>query len=328
MAIRVAATLRIADHIADGRCSARQIAGVAAANEDALGRLLAYLVTAEVLQQQDTDRYALTALGECLREGHPSGMRSALDIAGQLGRAELAFVHLLYSVRTGEAGFSRLYGRSFWDDLAADSERTASYDVQMGSDVASWARDIASAYDWGSLAHIVDVGGGNGTLLAALLVEYPTLRGTVLDQAATVTAARETLRAADLEHRSDVVAGSFFDPLPPGADGYVLSAILHDWDDDSARTILRRCAEAAAPRGRIFVIENTGSDGESPSTAMDLRMLAYYGARERGVAAISALAADSGLHTAAAHQAGNLSIVELEPAHRQGLETSRLTNPR
>lgn len=105
--------------------------------------------------------------------------------------------------------------------------------------------------------------------------------------------------------------GSFFDSVPPGAGGYVLSAILHDWDDNAARAILRRCAEAAGAKACVFVVEKVGADGESVRTGMDLRMLAYFGGRERGVAELSVLAASGGLRVAAVHPAGSLAIVKL-----------------
>lgn len=311
MAIRVAATLRVADHIARGLQTAQEIARAAAIAVDRLDRVLRHLVSVEVLGRDGSGRYSLTARGDWLREDHASGLRGVLDIEGALGRAELSLAHLLESVRSGDASFQTRYGRSFWDDLASDPVRSAAYDRQMGSDVATWAVQIVPAYDWGSLGHVVDVGGGNGTLLAALLDAYPELRGTVFDQSQTVDAARATLQAAGLDGRSEVASGSFFEAVPPGADGYILCAILHDWDDAAARTILGRCTEAAGPAGRVFVVEKTGADGESPRTDMDLRMLAYFGARERGVAAISALAADSGLRTAAVHPAGDLSVIEL-----------------
>jgi len=213
-----------------------------------------------------------------------------------------------------EASFPLLHGRSFWQDLGADPNRTARYDEQMGLDVTAWARDVVPAYPWGSLGHVVDVGGGDGTLLAALLHAEATLQGTLFDQPETVRAARETLRAAGLEKRSEVIAGSFFDPLPPDAGGYLLCAVLHDWNDEAATAILRRCRDAAGSGGRVFVIEKTGSDGESPRTDMNLRMLAFFGARERGVAALSALAADAGLTLVTVHRAGELSILEAAPA--------------
>lgn len=314
MAIRVAATLRVADHITAGRRTASAIAGDANVDRDALDRVLRHLVVAGVLDCDETGRYALTVRGERLRDEHPSGIRKLLDIEGALGRAELSLSHLLDSVRSGAAAFPVFYGRAFWEDLAADEARTMSYAAQMGRDVARWAVQIVPAYDWGTLGHVVDVGGGDGTLLQALLDAYPTLRGTVFDQPRTVDAARARLTAAGLDGRSTVIPGDFFDAVPPGAGGYLLSAILHDWDDGAARAILRRCAEAAGDGGRVFVIEKTGADGESPRTDMDLRVLAYFGGRERGVAAIAALGLQAGLSTAAVHPAGDLSIIELTAA--------------
>lgn len=311
MAVRVAATLRIADHITRGRRTAPELAGAAHADADVLERVLRHLATVGVLSRDGSGEYALTARGDALRDDHPGRLRAILDLEGGTGRADLAFVQLLHSVRTGEPAFLVQFGRSFWDDLAADAGRTASYDAQMGADVAAWARAVVPAYDWGSLGQVVDVGGGNGTLLAAMLSAYPALRGTVFDQPATAEAARVTLSAAGVADRSDVVSGSFFDPLPPGARGYLLSAILHDWDDAAARAILRRCAEAAGTDGAVFVVEKTGEGGESPSTAMDLRMLVYFGGRERGVADLTALAAAAGLKVAAVHPVGAISILEL-----------------
>jgi predicted O-methyltransferase YrrM len=158
---------------------------------------------------------------------------------------------------------------------------------------------------------VVDVGGGNGDLLTAMLRAYPALRGTVFDLPDTAETARKALAAAGLADRGDVVSGSFFDPLSPGAGGYLLSAILHDWDDDAARAILRRCAEAAGTDGAVFVVEKIGTDGESLRTGMDLRMLAYFGGRERGVAELTALAETAGLRVVAVHPAGSLAVVEL-----------------
>lgn len=311
MALRVAATLHIADRITQGLQTAGELAEAASVDADTLDRVLRHLAGAGVLQRDGSGRYTLTARGEALRDDHPAGLRRMLDIESAIGRADLCLVHLLHCVRTGGPAFPLQFGRPFWDDLAADPLRSASFDAQMGVDAAAWARDLVPACDWGALGHLVDVGGGNGTLLVALLRAYPALRGTVFDLPATAVAARATLAEAGFADRGDVVAGSFFDPLPAGAGGYLLCAILHDWDDAAALAILRRCAEAAGTSGGVFVVEKVGAGGESPRTAMDLRVLAYFGGRERGVAALAALGAEAGLRVAAVHPAGALAIVEL-----------------
>jgi hypothetical protein len=316
MAIRVAATLRLADRIAAGVRTAPALAEAARAHPEALDRLLRHLVTAGLLTRADGDgaaagQYALTELGEALRDDSPAPLRPMLDVGSAIGRADLSLVHLLHAIRTGEPCFPEQYGRPFWDDLAADAERTASFDEQMGADVAADAPDVAAAYDWGSLGYVMDVGGGNGALLVSILRAHPTLRGTVFDLPETAEAARRTLAAAGLAARADAVAGSFFDPIPSGAGGYILSAILHDWPDSAAQAILRRCAEAAGQGGRVFVVEKIGADGTRLRTGMDLRMLAYFGGRERDIAELTALAEACGLRVAGVHPAGPLAAVEL-----------------
>ena len=311
MVLRVAATLRVADHLARGPRSAEQVADAAGVDSDAMGRLLRHLSTVGVLSRDDGARYALTPDAELLRGDHRSGLRTLLDVGSAIGRADLCLVELLHSVRTGEAAFPVQFGSGFWEDLDSDPRRRASFDAQMGRDVAAWTPLTVEPYDWGSLGHVIDVGGGDGTLLAALLEAHPGLQGTVFDQPTTAEAARKTLADAGLSDRATVASGSFFDRLPPGAGGYLLSAVLHDWDDDPARAILRRCADAAGTEGTVFVVEKTGPDGESPSTQMDLRLLAYFGGRQRGVTELSSLAEDAGLKVAAVHPAADLSIMEL-----------------
>ena len=310
MALRVAATLRVADHITRGLCTAPELARAARANTDALDRVLRHLVSLDVLRRNDLGQYSLTSRGESLRDDHPSGTRARLDVESAMGRADLSLVHLLHSIRTGRASFPLQFGRAFWDDLASDPARRESFDGQMGADVAAWAPQVVASYDWGSLGHLIDVGGGNGMLLAAVLSAHPTLRGTVFERPDTADAARETLMSAGFDDRSDVVSGSFFDPLPPGAGGYLLCAVLHNWDDRAAFAVLRRCAEAAGTAGRVFVVEKTGADGESPRTDMDLQLLAYFGGRERGEAELTALGLEAGLRVGAEYPAGDLSVIE------------------
>lgn len=208
-----------------------------------------------MLSRAGDGAYGLTALGEQLRDDHPGGLRPWLDIDGAIGRADLCFVQLLHTVRTGEPAFPRQFGRPYWDDLAADDARSASFDALMGSRLVAEAPAVAAAYPWGELGHVVDVGGGNGSLLIALLRVHEGLRGTVIDLAGPVDRARQAIRSAGLDDRAGAQAGSFFDALPAGAGGYLLSGVLHDWDDEDALRILRRCAGRPGP-----------PDGCSPST--------------------------------------------------------------
>jgi len=310
MALRVAATLRLADHIAAGIRTALELALVAEADPDALERMLLFLVKRGVFARDDAGRYSLTELSEPLRSNHPARIRASLDIDG-MGRSELAFVGLLHSIRTGEAAYPLQFGRTFREDLATDSAQLQACNSYLGSGVPARCAEIVTGYDWGSHQHVVDVGGGDGSLLIALLERYPALRGTVVDLPRTAHTARVAIAAAGLADRGGVIAGNFFEPLPTGADAYVLSSIIYGWSDGSARDILRRCAEAAGPDGRVLIVEAVGQDDESPHPGMDLRMLVLYGGRQRSVAELTDLAADAGLKVAAVHPAGTFAIVEV-----------------
>ncbi|WP_426366726.1 methyltransferase [Streptomyces sp. E-08] len=309
MAVRVAATLRLADHIAAGARTAEALAEAVDADRDALGRLLDHLVTAGVLSGTGPGAYDLTAMGRHLCEGEPEDMRAILDIEGALGHAELSLVHLLHTVRTGEAAFPRQYGVTFWDDLSSDDGRAESFDTLMGARLTAHSPAVAGAYPWGALRHVVDVGGGDGTMLIAILQSHPDLRGTVVDLPGPVRRAEKAIAAAGLDHRADVAAGSFFDALPAGADGYLLSSILHNWDDAAAARILRRCADAAQTSGRVLVVDYFGD--RTVQTEGDLRMLGYFGGRQHTLEQLAELAGTVGLRTTSVTPAGRYSVVEL-----------------
>jgi hypothetical protein len=242
-----------------------------------------------------------------------------LDIEGPLGRAELALVHLLDTVRTGRPSYQLQYPLPFWEDVSADPARRAAYDAQMAHDIGVDAAAVAAACDWGSLGHVVDVGGGDGTLLATLLRAHPGLTGTVVDGPQTTAAARATFEAAGLGGRASVIAGDFFESLPPGAGGYLLSAVVHNWDDEAARQLLRRCAETAGTAGRVFIIEKIGPGGATVRTGMDLRVLTWMGGKERTVDELAAIGQRAGLDVVSVRPAGPLTIVELGQRAREGV---------
>ncbi|GAA1076801.1 methyltransferase [Nocardiopsis composta] len=313
MAVRTAATLRLGDHMAEGRRTPEELAEAAGADPDALGRVLEHLVQVGLAERDGQGRYDLVGEGERLRSEHPRSVRAFLSVEHPVTRADLAFVHLPRSVRTGSASFPEQYGRGFWEDLAAAPERSAVFDAQMSSDVSTVAPDIAAACAWGRLGSLADVGGGDGTLLIELLRAHPGLRGAVVDLAPAAERARARLAEAGLTDRATGLAGDFFGELPVGYGGYLLCAVVHDWDRSSAVAILRRCAEAAGPSGRVFIAERTGEDGESPDTWMNLRMLVYFGGKDRGVTELVELAGEAGLDLVAAHPAGRMSVIELRP---------------
>jgi hypothetical protein len=290
MALRVAVTLGLPDRLLDESAGAEQLAAELGLSPVALDLLLGHLTTLGVMDRTSTG-YRTTGYGANLCVDAGNGLiNTLLSLDSAAGRAELAFVELAHSIATGQAAYSRRYGQDFWADLADHPHLRESFDRQMTQRFREQIPQIAAGFDWSRFATIVDVGGGRGTLLAAILAAHPRVHGHLVDLEPTAAAARDAFGTHD---RLEVTAGSFFDPLPAGADAYLLSDILHDWDDEHAHQILARCVEAAPPAGRVLVIEPVG--GQRASTDMDLAMLVLYGGRERRVDEFRTLAAAHGL---------------------------------
>jgi len=294
MAVRVAATLGLADHAGADGATAERLASSTGTSAAALSRLLDHLVTVGVFDlDPGSGRYRPTDLGAQLRDDAPEGFKPVLDITCAGGRAELAFVDLLEVMTGGAPAYPRRYGRDFWADLDADPKLRTSFDAQMNWRFREHAPLIARNFDWSRFPEIVDVGGGDGPLLVEILRAHPSVRGRILDLPPTAAAAAERLKATGLDDRASAVPGSFFDPLPQGADAYLLSDILHDWDDDHARRILAGCRDAATPDAAVVLIEPVR--GHGAGTAIDLFMLMCFGSKERTVEELTELATGCGL---------------------------------
>jgi SAM-dependent methyltransferase len=292
MALRVAVTLGLPDRLGGAGAAVEHVAAELDVSPVALELLLSHLATLGIVEHTSTG-YRTTDLGAALRADAGNGLTNFLhlDMAG--GRAEMALVELLHSIRTGAAGYPRRFGQDFWADLTEHPHLRTSFDQQMTDRFRDTVPRIVAGYDWGRFSSIVDLGGGDGTVLAAILAAHPRLRGHVVDLDPTATEADRTFRAHRLDDRARATAGSFFDPLPEGADAYLLCDILHDWDDEHAHRILDRCVEAVHPTGRVLVIEPVG--GRWANTEIDLAMLAIFGGRERRVEEFRALASPHGL---------------------------------
>lgn len=294
MSIRVAATLSLVERAGSAGATAEQLASETGTSTPALRCLLDHLVTVGVFDLDiDSSRYRPTSLGAQMSEDAPAGIKPLLDINCAGGRADLAFVDLLGTITTGAPAYVHRYGRDFWTDIDARPELRRSFDAQMNWRFQVQAPQIAERFDWSRFSEVVDVGGGDGVVLEAILHAHPDLRGRVLELSPSAAAATDRFAAAGLDDRASAVSGSFFDPLPVGADAYLLSDILHNWDDDHVREILTGCRRAAEPNGTVVVIETVR--GQAAETAMDLFMLMCFGGRERTVDELASLAADCGL---------------------------------
>jgi 2,7-dihydroxy-5-methyl-1-naphthoate 7-O-methyltransferase len=314
MAMRVAATMRLADLMPDDgsgeSAPVAELARRAGADPDALARMLRHLVAHGVFTEPRPGEFAVNATAAPLRSGHPASMRSWLDLDGFGGQMDLAFTGLAHTVRTGEPAWETVFGQPFWPYLDDNPAIGTSFDAIMAAD-ADYRSALAAGYDWTGIRHVIDVGGGTGRLLADVLARNTQLRGTLLDLPRTVARGREYLAGRGLGTRCDVAGQSFFDPLPAGADAYLLNRVIHDWDDARASLILRRCAEAAGGHGRVLVIESRGSDGDDPAAfaEMNLRMLVLAGGRERTIDDYAALSASAGLRVTGVHRATDRHVI-------------------
>lgn len=282
-AIHVAAELGIADLLASGPQTAEDLAANTDSHPEALYRLLRALASVGVFEEGAEGKFQLTPVGACLRSDAPQPVG---QWARWIGRAHYweTWGKLLHSVRTGETAFPAFHdGQSVWEWRAARPEEAASFDRAMEGLSRRQSQALLDAYDFGRFSMVVDVGGGNGSFMAALLERHPQVRGTVFDQPHVVAGARDVLEAAGVHERCEVVGGNFFESVPAGADAYVLKAVLHDWEDGECLQILEQVRRACRPRSKLLVLEWVVGppNGDPRSKFSDLNMLVMPGGRER-----------------------------------------------
>jgi hypothetical protein len=311
-AICVVARLGIADLLKDGPLDTETLAAAAGVHAPSLYRVLRTLASVGIFAEGDDGRFGLTPRAEPLRSDAPDSIRAyilLLDEEWYSGPAD----HLLHCVQTGRPAFERVHGADFFTFLARDPGATAVFDAAMTSRSVQENDAIASAYDFSGLGTVVDVGGGHGSLLAAILRANPGLRGVLFDRPQVVAEAGHQLEAAGLGGRCEVVAGDFFESVPAGGDAYILKRVLHDWDDERAGAILRTCHRAMPEQGRLLVIELVLPPGNEPSLGklFDLLMLVDLGGRERTKADFQTLLAGAGFELTAVTPTPSLvSVVE------------------
>ncbi|HXA63872.1 MAG TPA: methyltransferase [Bryobacteraceae bacterium] len=308
--VHVAATLRIADHIAAGITHIDKLAAASSADRDSLYRMLRHLVSKGVFEEPAAGRFALNETARGLMEGP---LRLGLDLDGFGGRMAHAWGTLLSAVRTGKPAYYEAFDRGFWEDLEAHPEIAAAFDALM-SPAGHGVPDpevLVNPGDWNSVRTVVDVGGGTGGLLAEVLRRRPQVQGTLVDLPRTVAGSGEIFRAAGVADRVTIAGQSFFEPLPGGADLYLLKSVLNDWPDREATAILRRCAEATRPSGRVVIFTGAGP-GEQASPA--LLMMVLVGGRDRTLDELREIAREAGLQvTAVGRQPSGRVIVECRP---------------
>jgi hypothetical protein len=306
--LRVAATLRIADHIAAGRGRIDELAAAASCDAEALHDVLSHLAGRGIFTEDPPGRFSLNPAAQQLQA------RSAeLDLGGLGGRFAHAWSTLLFLVRTGEPGYGAVFGRPFWEDLEANPALAAAFDEMMGpAGHGTPDSAITLADEWDAIRTVVDVGGGTGAMLAQLLRRHADLRGTLVDLPGTVARSRALFEEAGVADRATAIGQSFFDLLPAGADLYLLRKVLNDWPARETVAILRRCAEAARPRGRVVILGGVTPKGAPRHLTIEMVLL---GGRPRTITEFRSMAAEAGLTIiAAARQPSGQFMVECVPS--------------
>jgi hypothetical protein len=306
--LRVAATLRIAEHLAAGPADAAELAAAAGCDARALREILGHLAGRGVFAEPEPGQFALNDASRALLD---PAFVIGLDLDGIGGRFAHVWGTLLTYARTGSPGYEAVYGAPFWEDLDAHPDIAASFDALIGPTGHGRPSLFELTVGWDAISSVVDVGGGTGSMLAEVLRAHEHLRGTLVDLPRTVARSAEIFEAAGVSDRAAVSGQSFFDPLPAGADVYLIKNVLHDWPDRQTGLILGRCAEAARPGGRVVTIGAATPDAGPPG--LDL-VTVLTGGRVNTLPEFTRLAAENGLEVVAARRQPPGFVVECVPA--------------
>jgi len=314
LAISLVTRLGIPELVAHRPRSVAALARATRSHPDTLYRVLRALAAAGVLAEQPGRRFARTPLSDLLRRGVAGSLRAPALLAGEAWR-RVAY-DLPTAVRRGRSPFPRTYGADFYRYLARHPARYRTFLEAMECHWPGLAPAVVRAGRLARARRVVDVGGGPGNLMQAILEASPTATGVVLEAPAAAAQARRTLAAAGLRRRCRIVAGDFFLGVPRGGDVYVLAFVLHNWDDRRVATILARCRAAMDSHARLVIVEVLmPADGRAtPAQVHDLEMLVFTDGRERTAAEYRALLRSSGFRLSRiAPAAGGASVLEAVP---------------
>jgi hypothetical protein len=316
-ALALAAKLGVADLLKDGPRHYGDLAAATGTHGASLARVMRLLASVGIFEERPGGNFALTPAGELLRSDVPGSMRSMVQLFAGVAIQD-SWKDLEYCVQTGEPAFRRnsSYADTF-EAMAANPEQAKVFDEAMATFAPMTAAAIAASYDFSPFRRLVDVGGGNGTLLLGILNANPHLNGIVFDLPHAAEKARAKIAAAGLQSRCEAIGGDFFEEVPPGADAYIIKHVIHDWDDARATAILRSIHHAMPPHGKLLIAEGVypphidQSDAARGAAANDVNMLVCTGGRQRSEAEFrSLLAAAAFKLTRIIPTPARLSIIE------------------
>jgi hypothetical protein len=306
----VAASLGLADFISTGAKTIDEIALATSTSGPALHRLLRALAGFGIVEERDDGRFGMTPMGELLQEG---SMRAIiLHFGGDMYRV---WGELHHSIATGEPAFEKVFGMSNWERRRQDATVNAIFNANQAARTRLQGSFVADAYSFPDEGVIVDVGGGNGTLISIILGHHPGLTGVLFDQPHVAEQAHTVIDRAGVAARCRIAGGDFFAEVPTGGHVYILSNVLNDWDDADASRILTVCRRAMTLGARLVIIENVVEPDKTASLMADLHMLVTQGGRHRTESEFRAVLAVSGFQlTSLVPLPTQSSIIEAMPA--------------
>lgn len=314
-AVYVAAKLEIADKLASGPQTAADLAKQSGTHAPSLYRLLRALASVGVFRETTSQTFENTEVSTLLRQDIPGSQRPmALMMCEE---HYFAWGELLYSVQTGEGSFRKRYGMPVFEYLGQNPEAAKLFDQAMTSIHGRETQPMVASYDFGQFNTVVDIGGGNGTLISAVLEQYPNVQGTLFDLPHVIERARQHLAGSSVLPRLKFAAGSFFEAVPTGADAYVMRHIIHDWYDDKCQTILNNIVKVMKPTSKVLVIESVIQPGNDEDWGkwLDLTMLTIPEGKERTAEEYSELFASVGLKlTSIVPTGASVSVIVAEKA--------------
>jgi hypothetical protein len=313
--VYAAARLGLADQLAAGPKDAAELAGSLRMHAPSLHRLMRTLAGLGILTERDAQRFALTPLGEALKTGAPGSARATLLAFG--GTFWHGWEEILYSLETGKTGFHKAFGMPLFEYLGQHPADASYFNEAMVGFHGNEPPAVAQAYDFSGFESVVDVGGGTGNLLTAILSSHAGPRGVLFDRPYVVREAPALLAARGVDKRVTIEAGDFFETVPAGGDAYVLSHVIHDWDEDRCLTILGHCRNAMKRDGRLLIVEMVLPAGDTPhpGKVLDIVMLVFPGGQERTEAEYASLLGKAGFRlNRVVPTASAVSVVEAVPS--------------
>jgi ubiquinone/menaquinone biosynthesis C-methylase UbiE len=280
--VYVAAKLGIADLLANGPRTVKELADETDTNASALYRVLRALSSMGIFSEGDDERFGLTPMAELLRSGVTGSLRDCAIFMGEDWHWEV-WGKTLYSVRTGNPAWKEVHGQPVFPYFATNQKASKIFDDAMSSFTTLAAKAVVEAYDFSSVSTLIDIAGGHGRLLTGILAANPNMHGVLFDLPHVIAGARESINTGEFASRVEFATGDFFVAVPADADAYIMKHIIHDWDDAQALQILKNIGRAMKPDGRVLLVEAVIAERNKQDFGklMDLEMLVSPGGKER-----------------------------------------------